>query len=137
MKKFGKKIAAMGAAVMMAVSMMSVNASAVNYKNYALHYTPTAPSSDNVSSQTLTFTTTQSQKYTVSTTVTSRLNTDVTVGGYVWRNNTWNYIVYTTNAQTKTGSWYQISSGLSSKNVASIEISSSYSTNGYGKTKGS
>ena len=136
MKKVFKRIAAVGAAMVMAVSMMGVGASAVSYKEYALHNTPMASSGDNVSSQTLTFSTTQAQKYTVSTTVTSKLNTDVKVHGYVWRNNTWNLVVYTTNAQTQKGSWYQISSGLSSKNVASITTSSSYSTNGYGKTKG-
>ena len=49
MKKFTKKIAAMGAAVMMAVSMMSVSVSAS--ANISLHYEVHAPSSENVSIQ--------------------------------------------------------------------------------------
>lgn len=45
MKKFAKRIAAMGAAVMM-MSSMAIGASAAN--SYNLHYTKGTPSSDNV-----------------------------------------------------------------------------------------
>ena len=51
MKAF-KKIAAIGAAMMIAVSMMSIGASAYTWKNFGLHYTYGAPSSSNVTSQT-------------------------------------------------------------------------------------
>lgn len=54
MKKFVKRIAAMGAAVMM-MSSMVIGASAADSKAFSLRNTPGAPSSDNVTSKTLNF----------------------------------------------------------------------------------
>ena len=54
MKNIVKRVAAMGAAVMM-MSSMVIGASAADSKAFSLRNTPGAPSSDNVTSKTLNF----------------------------------------------------------------------------------
>jgi len=76
MKNIVKRIAAMGAAVMM-MSSMAIGASAADSKAFSLRNTPGAPSSDNVTSKTLNFKTTQSGKYTTYTKLTASKNTTV------------------------------------------------------------
>lgn len=61
--KLKKRIAAMGAAMVMAVSMMSVCASA-----YTLRFTSGAPSSDNIMTANTTVTATSAGKITVKST---------------------------------------------------------------------
>ena len=90
MKNIVKRIAAMGAAVMM-MSSMAIGASAADSKAFSLRNTPGAPSSDNVTSKTLNFKTTQSGKYTTYTKLTAS-----TTKCYVWKNNTWNLITTST-----------------------------------------
>ena len=119
----------MGAAVMM-MSSMAIGASAADSKAFSLRNTPGAPSSDNVTSKTLNFKTTQSGKYTTYTKLTASKNTTVTTKGYVWKNNTWNLIT------TSTGTWYQITVGMNAKNVVSITKNASKATSASGSTSG-
>ena len=135
MKNILKRIAAMGAPVMM-MSSMAIGASAADSKAFSLRNTPGAPSSDNVTSKTLNFKTTQSGKYTTYTKLTASKNTTVTTKCYVWKNNTWNLITTSTGTQKTTGSWYQITVGMNAKNVVSITKNASKATSASGSTFG-
>lgn len=125
-----KRLAAMGAAVMMMASMAVINASAA-YQNYTLSVShPSVP---------VYFTTTRAGRYYVQLRVgTKSAGSTVTCDGYVYRNNVWNYIVSVSTSSTNTvensGSWEQINSGLDARNTVSINPKNGNAegaTNGY------
>lgn len=93
--KLRKRIVAMFTAMMMAVSMMSIGASAYpdtsNWPSFHVHYANYAPSSENVTSQTLTthyyggyLTITTSGQVTVDTYISSLSNATATFRGFAY-----------------------------------------------------
>ena len=96
MKKFGKKIAAMGAAVMMAVSMMSVNVSAYN-NNFDLKYEPYGT---NVLEKTVTSQSTLSGKTRIRTSINTLTRCDLKAQGYAYARGHMNLYISKTYTST-------------------------------------
>ncbi len=87
MKAF-KKIAAIGAAMMIAVSMMSIGASATpnmtGWKNFGLHYAKGAPSSANLTFQKFTtFNISHIGQMSVDSYISSMSNAHIEIDGFV------------------------------------------------------
>ena len=127
MKKFGKRMATMGAAVMMAVSMMSVNASAFT-NTYNLHY---AYGGEQVMSKTVNSTTTRSGVFYMHSNVTYLNNATLTARGEVKVGSI--YITYTRKVHddegvlTDTGTDNRINKNAPCRSIARMTNNSTYS----------
>lgn len=93
--KVFKKLAAAGAAIMMAVTGMAMSASAYpdtsTWPSFSLHYIPSAPSSANLTEQIIgtnstphTFQVSHKGQLTIDTYVSSLSNTTLTFKGFVY-----------------------------------------------------
>ncbi len=144
MKKFSKRIATMGAAVMMAVSMMSMSVSA-SAQSFGLHYTYSA-GSNNVLSQS--FGNTSSSPFTANTTNHLYIWTDTrnhtftavktTTWGAVYSGGKWNNVAraynYTKEKSYGDGSFYNITTSSKIKVTVTMDYGSLKSASAYGTT---
>lgn len=138
MKKFTKRIAAMGAAVMMAVSLMSVSASAGSFN---LHYTYSAPTSDNVIYSGFSYhVVDKAGKYKVITNLTTYTAVSVKTFGYVKYNGTYYHTTSLTQNSTgsdeKTESDSRIKKGATARNQVHIVYTGLTSARATGTTSG-
>ena len=126
MSNFKKKIAALGAAVVMSVSCMSVGASAASY---SLRYTSGASSSDNVMSYTKVVTASSAGKITFKSTTFSVYITGAYVYIYCY-----NYSTNSSNVNS-TGKYYLNYSGSTvPKSGKSVTVKGSLTNYSVSKT---
>ena len=143
-----KKALAAGAALMMAVTGMTMSASASSWSNYNLHYYPNIPSSQNVTTQTIgqsnssPFTVANDGYITIQASVSHFNCNNVLMQGYVYENITtgqyiWGYAgykyIYSTGYTTpKVCNYGNARSGQKARLVFSMNYSSSSISNSDG-----
>lgn len=148
--KLGKRFAAMGAAMVMAAAM-AVNSSAVTpsvWQDFGLHYTSTAPTSANVTTQSLggyadVYSVHTNGKLTVRTILNTFTGTQLVSKGYVWDSSlgtggAWACVTTITQTSTgtksATGSYPNATAGKAAKVDVTLNYGSATTAKAYGET---